>query len=187
MEIVLRFYFHFKLFPNSDAQRERERERESLRLRITKHADEIAPQPQTRRWDCPVEIVQHKACCRLTGLVLLWVRSSPPLGRSRRPPLADLSHPLGQSHHWFAFFLWSLIFFFFFVVVVVVVVVWVVAFWWFLCCVVVGFVWIVVDFLWVLVCGWWWIFCGYWCVGGGGFCDIKFVWKLRKCEKFVGK
>ena len=24
-------------------------------------------------------------------------------------------------------------------------------------------------------------------VGGGGFSDIKFVWKLRKCEKFVGK
>ena len=24
-------------------------------------------------------------------------------------------------------------------------------------------------------------------VGDGGFCDIKFVWKLRKCENFVGK
>ena len=24
-------------------------------------------------------------------------------------------------------------------------------------------------------------------VGDGGFCDIKFVWKLRKYEKFVGK
>ena len=24
-------------------------------------------------------------------------------------------------------------------------------------------------------------------VGGGGFSDIKFVWKLRKCENFVGK
>ena len=61
-----------------------------------------------------------------------------------------------------------------------VVVVWVVVIWWFLCWVVVGFVWIVVDFLWVLVCGWWWIFCGCWCVGGGGFCNIKYVWKLRK-------
>ena len=28
---------------------------------------------------------------------------------------------------------------------------------------------------------------GGFCVGDGGFCDIKFVWKLRKCEKFVGK
>ena len=24
-------------------------------------------------------------------------------------------------------------------------------------------------------------------MGDSGFCDIKFVWKLRKCEKFVGK
>ena len=23
-------------------------------------------------------------------------------------------------------------------------------------------------------------------VGAGGFSEIKFVWKLRKCEKFVG-
>ena len=81
--------------------------------------------------------------------------------RSRRP--LDLDVLL-----WF--------FFFFFAVVVV----WVAVIWWFLCCVVVGFVWIVVDFLWVLVCGCWWIFYGCWCVGGGGFCDIKYVWKLRK-------
>ena len=24
-------------------------------------------------------------------------------------------------------------------------------------------------------------------VGGGGFSNIKFVWKLRKCENFIGK
>ena len=28
---------------------------------------------------------------------------------------------------------------------------------------------------------------GGFCVDSGGFCDIKFVWKLRKCEKFVEK
>ena len=43
------------------------------------------------------------------------------------------------------------------------------------------------EFLWVLVCGWWWIFYKCWCVGEGGFSDIKFVWKLRKCDKLVGK
>ena len=117
---------------------------------------------RSRNWDRLAEIAPHEAYRCLTSLVLLWVRSSPPLGRSRRPPLADLSPPLGWSHRQFSFSLWSLIFVV--VVVVVVVVVWVVAFWWFLCYVVVGFVWIVVDFLWVVVdflwvlmCGWWWI------------------------------
>ena len=75
-------------------QRERERERESLWLRATKYAGKIAP---------------HEACRRLTSLVLLWVKSSPPLGRSCCPPLADLSPPLGRSRCWFAFSLWSLI------------------------------------------------------------------------------
>ena len=28
---------------------------------------------------------------------------------------------------------------------------------------------------------------GGFCVDSGGFSDIKFVWKLRKYEKFVGK
>ena len=34
-EIVLHFYFHFKKFPNSDAQRERERKKRSLVLSLT--------------------------------------------------------------------------------------------------------------------------------------------------------
>ena len=61
-------------------QKEREERVKSLRLRATKYTGEIAP---------------HEAYRCLIGLVLLWVRSSPSLGRSRRPPLADLSPPLG--------------------------------------------------------------------------------------------
>ena len=69
-------------------QKEREERVESLRLRATKHTGEIAP---------------HEAYRCLIGLVLLWVRSSPPLGRSHRPPLADLSPPLGRSRRQSAF------------------------------------------------------------------------------------
>ena len=83
--LFLCFYFHFK--PFSELRRvEREREREPATSRN-----------QTRRRDRPAEIAPHEAYCRLTGLILLWVRSSPPLGRSRHLPLVDLSSPLGQS------------------------------------------------------------------------------------------
>ena len=65
-------------------------------------------QPNTlarSRRDRLVKIAPHEAYRRLTGLVLLWVKSSPLLGRSRRPPLADLSPPLGQSCRQSTFFL----------------------------------------------------------------------------------
>ena len=54
---------------------------------------------RSRNWDRLAEIAPHEAYRCLTSLVLLWVRSSPPLGWSHRPPLADLSPPLGRSHH----------------------------------------------------------------------------------------
>ena len=73
---------HFR----TQTRREREREREPATSRN-----------QTRRRDRPAEIAPHEAYCRLTRLILLWVRSSPPLGRSRHLPLVDLSSPLGQS------------------------------------------------------------------------------------------
>ena len=69
-------------------QKKREERVESLRLRVTKHTGEIAP---------------HEAYRCLIGLVLLWVRSSPHLCRSRRPPLTDLSPPLGRSRRQSAF------------------------------------------------------------------------------------
>ena len=79
--------------------RERERERERERAFDFAQPNTLA---RSRR-DRPTEIVPHEACRRLISLVLLWVRSSPPLGRSRHPPLADLSPPLGRSCHRSAF------------------------------------------------------------------------------------
>ena len=136
ISIFISNHFRTQTRKERESERERERERESR--------EPLTSRNQTC-WRDRAEIAPHEACRRLIGLVLLRVRSSPPLGWSRHPPLADLSPPLGRSRCRSAFSLWSLIFFFF----VVVVVVWVVAFWWFLCCVVVDFVWIVVDFLWV--------------------------------------
>ena len=154
-------------------EREREREREPA----TSHN-------QTRRRDRPAEIAPHEAYCRLTGLILLWVRSSLPLGRSRHLPLVDLSSPLGQSCRQSVFSLWSLIF----------------------CCCCGGVgggvlvvsvlcgggfcvdnggfslgagVWVVVDFLWVLMCGWWWIFWYKICL------EVEKMWKICKKIAFL--
>ena len=166
--------FYVSIFTSNHFQtqtrKERERERESLTSRNQTRRRDHTPTPDASmrscHWDRLAEIAPHEAYHRLTSPVLLWVRSSPPLGWSRRLPLADLSPPLGRSHRRSAFSLWSLIFFFF----------WLLLLWWRF-----GGFYVV----------WWWIFCGCWCVGGGGFCDIKFVWKLRKwlrkCEKFVRK
>ena len=158
---------NFKPFPDSNSQRERERElerereREPSTSRNQTHWQDRAPTP-----DAPSRSSRRDRAtwsCRLISFVLLWVRSSPPLGRSRRPPLVDLSPPLGWSRRRSAFSLWPLIF----------------------CCCCCGgvgggvlvvsvlcgggfcvdsggfsvgvSVWVVVDFLWVLMCGWWWI------------------------------
>ena len=96
-------------------ERERERERESSTSRNQTRRRDHTPTPDTsmrsRNWDRLAEIAPHEAYRCLTSLVLLWVRSSPPLGWSHRPPLADLSPPLGRSHRRSTFSLWSLIFF----------------------------------------------------------------------------
>ena len=174
IKALTRKLFYVSIFTSNHFQtqtrkeRERERERvESLWLRATKHSLEIAPRSSRRdcaTWSLPPLDRSRPPLGQIT---------SPLLGRSHRPPLADLSPPLGRSHHWFAFSLWSLIFFVFCFCFCFLLLWW--CGWWRFG----GFcvVW------WWIFCGWWWIFCGCWCVGGGGFCDIKFVWKLRKCEK----
>ena len=90
IKALTRKLFYVSIFTSNhfrtQTRREREREREPATSRN-----------QTRRRDRPAEIAPHEAYCRLTGLILLWVRSSPPLGRARRPPLNDLSPPLRRS------------------------------------------------------------------------------------------